>query len=335
MTDHDGKIVDMHCDTISALYWKRKNGCEEHLSANSLSIDLHKMRSGGYCLQDFAVFVNMELVADPLETALEMINLYWQELGMCGKGLAPALSWADICKNREQGKISALLTMEEGGILKGDLANLERLYRLGVRMIGLSWNYPNELGAPNLQWDSYGTPLFTSRSGEGLTEFGLEVLWEAQRLGMIVDVSHLSDGGFWDVVHHMRQPFVASHSNAQAVCGVCRNLTDEMIRALADKGGVMGVNFCEDFLCAGDERQPGMLLDAVVRHIRHIINVGGEDCCGLGSDFDGIESGQDLQTAADVEKLIRRLEQEGSSPRQIDKICRENVLRVYREILHV
>lgn len=335
MRREEMKIADMHCDTISALYRKKKRGCTEHLTADSLSIDLHKMQAGGYCLQSFAVFVDMEQAADPLETALEMIGLYRQELRLCAGGLSPALSWADICKNREQGKISALLTIEEGGILKGDLTNLEKLYRLGVRMIGLSWNYPNELGAPNLQRDRHGNPLFTLRSDEGLTEFGLEVLREAQRLGMIVDVSHLSDGGFWDVVQHMRQPFVASHSNAQAVCGVCRNLTDEMIRALADRGGVMGINLCEDFLCTESKRQPGMLLDAVVRHIRHIINVGGEDCCGLGSDFDGIEGNRDLQTAADMAKLVGRLERESLSPRLIDKICGENVLRVCREVLHV
>lgn len=334
MMDKDRMIADMHCDTISALYWKKKGGCAEDLSANSLSIDLHKMRAGSYCLQNFAVFVDMERVEDPLETALEMIGLYDRELELCGGEIAPVLCWEDICKNREQGKISAVLAIEEGGILKGSLSELERLYRLGVRMLCLSWNYPNEIGFPNLQRDRSGNPLFTLRSDEGLTDFGLEVIREAQRLGMIVDVSHLSDGGFWDVVQHVQKPFVASHSNAQAVCGVCRNLTDEMIRALADKGGVTGINFCEDFLCIESKRRPGMLLDAIICHIRHIIRVGGEDCCGLGSDFDGIEGNRDMQTAADMEKLIERLEKEKFPPRQIDKICGENVLRVYRDALH-
>ena len=333
MIDRDMMIADMHCDTISALYWRKKRGCAEHLVSDSLSIDLRKMQAGGYCLQNFAVFVDMEQVEDPLETALEMIRLYGQELELCSGEMAPVLCWEDICKNREQGKISAMLTIEEGGILKGDLSNLERLYHLGVRMICLSWNHPNEIGLPNLQRDRSGNPLFTLRSDRGLTDFGLEVVREAQRLGMIVDVSHLSDGGFWDVAQHTQKPFVASHSNAQAVCGVCRNLTDEMIRALADRGGVMGINFCEDFLCMENKRQPGMLLDAIIRHIRHIIQVGGEDCCGLGSDLDGIEGNRDIRTAADMERLVRRLEEEKLPPRQIDKICGGNVLRVYRETL--
>lgn len=333
MTDYNGKIVDMHCDTVSALYWKRKEGCQEHLTDSSLSIDLHKMQAGGYCLQNFAVFVNMGQVDDPFQTALEMIELYGQELTNCGEGIFPIRNWEDICRNREQGKISAMLTIEEGGIIKGSLANLRKLYDLGVRMIGLSWNYPNEIGFPNMQKDKHGNPLLTLRSSQGLTDFGVEVVEEAQRLGMIVDVSHLSDGGFWDVAQHSSQPFVASHSNAHEICGVCRNLTDEMIRALADKGGVMGINFCEDFLCMEHKREPGMLLDAIIRHIRHIIQVGGEDCCGLGSDFDGIEGNRDMRTAEDMEKLMRRLEQENFSPRQMDKICGENVLRVYREIL--
>ena len=326
-------ITDMHCDTISALYWKKKKGHTEHLPANSLSIDLNKMQLGDYCLQNFAIFVDMGKVDDPFETTLEMIALYKQELELCGEGIAPALCWEDICRNREAGKISAFLSMEEGGILKGSLSNLQKLYQLGMRMIGLSWNYPNEIGMPNLQKDKNGNPLFTLRSNQGLTEFGVEVVREAQRLGMIVDVSHLSDGGFWDVVQHTGGPFVASHSNASAVCGVTRNLTDEMIRALADKGGVMGINFCEDFLCMEHKREQGMLLDAIICHIRHIIQVGGEDCCGLGSDFDGIEGNRDMQTAEDMKKLVQRLEQEKFSPRQIDKICGENVLRVYREIL--
>ncbi len=333
MTNKKGTIVDMHCDTVSALYWKRKKGCTEHLSDSSLSIDLHKMQAGGYCLQNFAVFVNMDQVDDPFQTALEMIELYGQELKLCGDGISPVYSWEDIRRNREQGKISAMLTTEEGGIIKGSLDNLRKLYDLGVRMIGLSWNYPNEIGFPNMQKDKHGNPLFTLRNNQGLTDFGLEVVEEAQRLGMVVDVSHLSDGGFWDVAQHIRQPFVASHSNAQAVCGVCRNLTDEMIRALADRGGVMGINFCEDFLCVEHKREPGMLLDAIAAHIRHIIQIGGEDCCGLGSDFDGIEGNRDMRTAKDMEKLMRRLEQEKFSPRQIDKICGENVLRVYREVL--
>lgn len=327
------KIVDMHCDTISALYWMQKEGCQEHLSANHLSVDFGKLQAGGYCLQNFAVFVDMGQTADPLKTALEMIDLYDRELKQCGEGILPVYSWKDICENQAAGNISALLTIEEGGILKGDLSNLQKLYRLGVRMIGLSWNYPNELGMPNLQKDGQGNPLFTLRSNEGLTEFGIEAVQEAQRLGMIVDVSHLSDGGFWDVVQHTRQPFVASHSNAWAACGVSRNLSDDMIRALAEKGGVMGINFCEDFLCVEAQRGEGMLMDAIVRHIRHIIKTGGEDCVGLGSDFDGINGNRDMKTGADMRRLVDRLERERFSGRQIDKICGENVLRVYREVL--
>lgn len=327
------KIVDMHCDTVSALYRMKKEGQGEHLSSNSLSIDLEKLQAGHYCLQNFAVFVNMEQTADPLKTALDMIELYEQEIQLCGGAVTLVYRWEDISRNQQAGKISSLLTIEEGGILKGDMANLQMLYDRGVRMIGLSWNYPNEIGMPNLQRDSQGNPLLTLRSDAGLTEFGIEVVLEAQRLGMLVDVSHLSDGGFWDVVQHCQVPFVASHSNASAVCGVSRNLTDNMIRALAEKGGVMGINFCEDFLCTEDKHQEGMLLDAVIRHIRHIINTGGEDCVGMGSDFDGIPGNRDLKTAADMQELASRLEQERFPARQIEKICGENVLRVYREVL--
>lgn len=327
------KIVDMHCDTVSALYRMKREGRGEHLSSNSLSIDLEKLQAGDYCLQNFAVFVNMQQTTDPLKTALEMIELYEQEIQLCGGALSPVYRWEDISRNQEMGKISAMLTIEEGGILKGDMSSLRMLYERGVRMIGLSWNYPNEIGMPNLRRDSQGNPLLTLRNDEGLTEFGIEVVLEAQRLGMLVDVSHLSDGGFWDVVQHTQAPFVASHSNACSVCGVSRNLSDHMIRALAEKGGVMGINFCEDFLCIEDRRREGMLMDAVIRHIRHIIKTGGEDCVGMGSDFDGIPGNRDMKTAADMQKLAARLEQERFPSRQIEKICGGNVLRVYREVL--
>ena len=154
-----------------------------------------------------------------------------------------------------------MLTVEEGAVCKGSTGKLRHLYRLGVRMLTLTWNYPNELGWPNVKMPPEGSeeaPDFTVPDREhGLTETGFAFLSEMERLGMIVDVSHLSDAGFWDVARAAEKPFVASHSNARAVCHHVRNLNDEMIRALAEKGGVTGLNFCPSFLeaeRAGSER---------------------------------------------------------------------------------
>lgn len=151
---------------------------------------------------------------------------------------------------------------------------------------------------------------------------------------MIVDVSHLSDAGFYDVASHAKKPFVASHSDARSVCRAVRNLTDDMIRTLAEKGGVTGLNYCADFLSDG---VPGIsnegTLEAIVRHAKHIVNVGGEDCLGLGSDFDGIPTHAELTGADKLPLLDRALSKAGFTQRQREKIFSENVLRVYREIL--
>lgn len=169
----------------------------------------------------------------------------------------------------------------------------------------------------------------------GLTELGFSFLEEMERLGMIVDVSHLGDKGILDVISHAKKPFVASHSNARAVCGHVRNLTDEMIRGIAEKGGVMGINFFPDFL--RDGKNEGIRfetgLDAAVAHIRHMIKVGGADCVGLGSDFDGIPVYCELTDASKMPLLEEKLRAERFTEEEIEKIFYKNVLRVYKAVL--
>lgn len=153
-------------------------------------------------------------------------------------------------------------------------------------------------------------------------------------MGMVVDVSHMSDAGFYDVLAYTKEPFVASHSNAREVCPCVRNLTDDMIRRLAERGGVMGLNFCTDFLeqVPIGEKNPETI-GAVVRHARHIAAVGGIECLGLGSDFDGIETHAELTGADRMMELAEALKKGGFSESDLDKILGGNVLRVYRQIL--
>lgn len=208
---------------------------------------------------------------------------------------------------------------------------------MGVRMLTLTWNFPNELGHPNINALDIrqGYPsLFLPDTLHGLTDRGRDFVARMGELGMLVDVSHLSDKGFWDVAEVCGRPFVASHSNARAVCPCVRNLTDEMIRTLAERGGVMGLNFCADFLrtVPEGEKNPGRLED-VTAHARHILRVGGEDCLGLGSDFDGIDTNQALPGAQSMGKLWEALKQSGFTERQLDKVFYANVLRVLEGVL--
>ncbi|MBQ9270298.1 MAG: dipeptidase [Oscillospiraceae bacterium] len=317
------QAIDMHCDTVSCLWKLRQNGAPEKLRSCGLSVDLEKLKQGNYLLQNFAMFVMLRDTSDPLQSVLELIDEYYRQMEENKDLIAPVYSIGDIERNRNAGLLSALLTVEEGGVCKGSLEVLRVLYRLGVRMMTLTWNFENELGYPGTNMKN--RPV----SPMGLKPRGIEFVREMNRLGMIVDVSHLGDGGFWDVAEYCKGPFVASHSNARAVCGHGRNLTDDMIRTLADHGGVMGINFCADFL----REKNGGTIDDMIRHMKHIRNVGGIGVLGLGSDFDGIENTPEVEHAGMMPALALAMERAGFTGRDIEAVFCENVLRVYREIL--
>lgn len=343
-------VIDMHCDTIAQIYRAQQHHQEQRLLDNNLCIDLQKMKKGGYLLQNFAMFVDQSQEADPLQTVLGMIDCYYRELESHKEWIAPVRKFEDILQNEKNGKMSAMLTLEEGCVVKGELALLRTFYRLGVRMIALTWNFENEIGVPNLMVDEQGNAQFQKRNKKGLTEFGIQMVQEMERLGMIVDVSHLSDGGFWDVLHYTTKPFVASHSDAAGQCNVCRNLTDEMIRALAERGGVMGLNYCYDFLTESDHptalsADTSFFMDPaeaktnisqitdMVRHVKHVVNVGGIEVCGLGSDFDGIDNPVEFKDASGMPMLYDGLVKAGFSEDEVDQIFYKNVMRVYKEVL--
>ena len=324
------RVVDMHCDTISAILAERRRGKDCRLRRNKLHIDLERMQQSGYLLQNFALFVNREKCRSPWEEFCTLYEVYQGELEENGDILAPVLTFSDIEKNRCSGKMSSLLTVEEGAVCEGEIGKLEQLYSRGVRMLTLTWNYPNELGYPNVRPGMH----FKPDTEHGLTSKGMEFVERMEELGMIVDVSHLSDAGFYDVLKTTKKPFVASHSDAREVCGWVRNLTDDMIRKLADRGGCMGLNFCADFLKTVPEgmKNPGTI-EAVVRHAGHIVKVGGIEVLGLGTDFDGIDTHEELPGAQSMERLWNGLHRAGFSESQLEKIYHENVLRVYKDVL--
>lgn len=231
--------------------------------------------------------------------------------------------------------MSALLTIEEGETVLGKLSYLRDFYRLGVRMIALTWNFANQIGCPNMHPECEKTGKgIELRTEKGLTPFGIEMIQEMERLGMIVDVSHLSDGGFWDVYRHTEKPFVASHSNAASVQNVCRNLTDEMIKALGERGGVCGLNYCMDFLTwEAKKMDTEQLLGVMAEHVRHTADIGGVEVCALGGDMDGIDPNPAIPDVSFVQRLVPALKKKGFHESEIEKIFSGNVLRVYQEIL--
>lgn len=335
------KVIDMHCDTICEILMAREMGRFVSLRDNSLMVDLKKLQRGGYSVQNFALFVERKDGESPFARVKKMLAIFKEEMQANRRLIAQVDTTGDILKNEAEGRLSALLTVEEGGVCEGKIENLHYLYEQGVRMMTLTWNLPNELGYPNYngQRDCY-----TPDVERGLTQMGIQFVQEMEQMGMIVDVSHLSDAGFYDVVKHTKRPFVASHSNARAICPWVRNLTDDMIRKLAERGGVTGLNYCADFLRdhpvegqKGVGRRPkeggyASLMD-ITRHARHIANVGGMECVGLGSDFDGIPPHPELSGAEEIPKLAAAFASAGFHESEIDRILYGNVFRVYHEIL--
>ena len=345
------KYIDMHCDTISDIWYATLSGDRgnQSLRRNHLMIDLEKLTKGDCLCQNFGLFVKLhhfleyekdpyrsdseKVTGDlaPYETVQRLISVFRKQIAENADRIRQVTNGAQIRENDKTGRISALMTIEEGGCCEGSLDHLQALYDAGARMMTLTWNYENELAYPNYP-DEKHYFAFEPVNDHGLKPRGQEFVRRMGELGMLVDVSHLSDAGFMDVAAAVKGPFVASHSNARAVCGVSRNLTDEMIRMLAEHGGVMGLNFCKDFLAENLGRTRHEMCEAAARHAKHIIEVGGEDCIGIGSDFDGI-GGYDDMDATVLPELAETLEQAGLSNRQVEKIFYGNVLRVYDEVL--
>ena len=323
------KFIDMHCDTISSIYLDRMGGEVKKLRENNGHVDLARLKKGGCLAQNFALFTILKKDPDPYGFARGACRLFKEELAENDDMIRQAVTVEEILRNDRDGRMSGVLTIEEGGICNGSTDVLRDFYREGVRMMTLTWNYENDLAYPNKVDMNSGISM--PESEHGLKKKGIEFVELMEEIGMAVDVSHLGDAGFWDVAEIMKKPFAASHSNARAIAGHTRNLTDEMIRTMAERGGVMGINYCPVFL---DDREDGgtSCISAMVRHIKHIRNVGGIECIGLGSDFDGISGTLEIDSPSAVHLLEEALYRNGFTQTEVEKIFYRNVLRFYGDV---
>jgi len=313
------RFIDLHCDTLLLLH----QGGE--LRENSLHVDVEKLVSGDALAQCFAIFIPdnedprwADLAADPFAYYQRTYALYRRQLALNEDRLASAAGYRDIMENAARGKISAVLTVEDAVCLGDQLTRVDQLYTDGVRIMSFTWNHENNLGYPNSR-DEYKHSL-------PLKPFGLACLERMERLGIIPDVSHLSEGGFDDVARHASKPFMATHSCARALCDHPRNLTDRQLKVLGEKGGVCGLNFYSAFL-RKDSKET--YLDDLCRHAVHIARHAGVEALAFGSDFDGIENWLEMRDYGGMPLVAARLEKY-FSPCQMDKICSGNALRVFR-----
>lgn len=309
-------VVDAHCDTLTAmLEQNRRMGEPSGLG----QLDLPRLKAGGVKVQFFAAFIAPEFKKTAVRRALDLIDLFYREIDANKQEIQHVKNLPEVEEAIASDKIAALLSVEGGEALEGSTGVLRILYRLGVRSLTLTWNGRNELG------EGVGE----KETGAGLTPFGVAVVRELNRLGMLVDVSHLSEKGFWDVLRVSGQPVIASHSNCRALCEHPRNLSDEQIRVLAERGGVMGITFVPAFL--GGEKPA---VKEVLDHIEHAVAIGGVECVGLGSDFDGtgdLPSG--LEDCSKYPELTKGLIERGYGENEIKKILGGNFLRVIGQVL--
>lgn len=323
------KFIDMHCDTISSIYLDKMGGDEKKLRENNCHVDLDRLKKGDCLAQNFALFTILKEEPDPYGFARGALSLFKQEMAANEDLIRQASTVEEILQNDREGRMSGVLTIEEGGICNGSTDVLRDFYREGVRMMTLTWNFENDLAYPNRV--DMKTGMAVPETEHGLKKKGIEFVELMEELGMAVDVSHLGDAGFRDVAKMTKKPFAASHSNARAVAGHTRNLTDEMIRTLAERGGVLGINYCPAFLNDNEDGGTSRVSD-MVRHIKHIRNVGGIECIGLGSDFDGIGGTLEIDSPAALHLLEEALYREGFTQEEVEKIFYRNVLRFYRDV---
>ncbi|SFD69963.1 membrane dipeptidase [Paenibacillus catalpae] len=264
-------IADFHCDVLSKLL-VHPNLTFQGSETGLLDVTYERLKESGAVLQTFAVYIPEKLNGS-IEPILASIDHFYEQVLTC-PDMMLIRSQADLAESLAMGKIGALLSLEGVDGLQGSIPILRLLHRLGVRAAGLTWNHAN--------WAADG--VMEPRGG-GLTAQGKTFVTECDKLGILVDVSHLSERAFWDVADLASRTIIASHSNAKTLLNHPRNLTDDQIRAIIALQGLIGITYVPWFVADGEQ----VTVDDVLRHIDHVGGLGGEQHIMLGSDFDGID----------------------------------------------
>ncbi|MCK4790029.1 MAG: dipeptidase [Desulfobacteraceae bacterium] len=338
-------IIDTHCDTIIHLtprtpvsvyfsfyfdisrdYTAADIGTDITYPGNkglgeksdNLSVDIPKMYEGGQTCQVFSLWMEPEYKPERcVKRTLQMVDTFQTMLEANPNKISFATTVDDIIKAKDEERVVAMLSVESGGdAIEGDLSVLRVLYRLGLRMFGLTYNRRNMLADGNAE----------NKTKSGLTDLGVQVVEECNRLGIIVDISHISDTGFYDVLDVTKAPIIASHHGPRALHDIPRFMTDDQIKALAENSGVMGVMY-------GLGPKTEVTLGDVVDRIDHVVKVAGVEYVGLGSDWDGGCRPTGLEDSSKLPNMTRELVARGYSDEEIRKILGGNFMRVFNKVL--
>lgn len=315
-------IADCHADTLSRLLLLEDEQMSLTLPQPRHQSDLPRMQQGQVGLQVFSIFtMPYEAGHYGAVRSLQMMQVYRNDVAQ--RDDLVMVEQASDLDGMENGTktLYGIFSMEGASPLCGDLKMLEVFYRQGLRAIGLTWNHRNELG------DGLGVG-----SSYGLTAFGRQVITRMNELGMVVDLAHINEAGFWEALELSRDPVIVSHADAKALCGHRRNMSDAQLDALKAKDGFIGICFAPSFLNP-DPTQAS--LDDVIRHIDYICERVGPRHVAFGSDYDGIETTpRGLEDVSCFPRVLERLEAMGYSAADRAQIAHGNVLRIYRQILH-
>lgn len=278
-------VFDAHCDTLCELLDNGKS-----IEKNNFHIDRERMNKYNNYTQVFACWIAPEYAECAMERFIRLADVFYRQ------------------------STGGILSVE-GAEMITSTASLRMLYRMGVRIIALTWNYKNNLASGVLDKG-------------GLTELGAKIIKEMNRLGIFLDVSHLNDQSFYDAVKEVDLPILATHSNSRQICNHPRNLTDDMFLKIKNSGGVCGINFFPPFV--KESGKPG--IDDIIKHIDHFISLGGEDNIGIGADFDGVDGmlPEGINGCEDLYKVFDRLLQIGYKEEQVEKISHRNFERVLK-----
>lgn len=345
-------IFDGHNDVLLRLLNNMQGGsdpvAEFRDGTDQGHIDGPRARSGGLAGGLCAIYISsghFELrqpgenghYATPLEAPLERqpsLDIALEMTAIAYK-LDRAGAWtlcrttADIRAAIEKGKFAAVLHMEGCEAIDKDLVALETFYAAGLRSLGPVWSRNNIFG--------HGVPFaypMSPDTGPGLTEAGFDLVRACNRLGILIDLSHITEKGFWDVAKTSDQPLIASHSNAHTLTPVARNLTDKQMDAIRESRGLVGLNYATTMLRPDGQESAETPLSDMVRHVDHMVERMGIDCVALGSDFDGATIPADIRDAAGNQKLVAALAAAGYGADDLAKICRDNWLRVLGQAWH-
>lgn len=306
-------VIDLHCDTLTVY---RGGGAVHTMDDPRSVMVLSRLPKGVHWCQCFAIFVPDGMMAEESQAYYRRFQGEFARQVEERSDVAQCRSAADIKACWAQGKTAAILTVENGVALGGDLSNIDRMARDGVRMLTITWNGENQLGSGN-------------STQHGLSDLGRAAIPKLEQAGILLDVSHLNAPGFTQMLDVASRPFVASHSNARSVCGHPRNLTDWQIREMISRRCLIGLNYCIDFL--QEDGKPE--LEDLLRHIDHFLELGGEDWLALGSDFDGADLPEFLRGPERVVSVYDRLLERGYSRQLCDKLFCQNAMRFFEENL--